>query len=367
MTDQNRDKPVVVVTGVSGLIGGAVVEDLSRDYRIVGLDIKEPEGKLAEKVDFIECDLTSDESTSKAFDDVRERHGEQLASVIHLAAYYDFSGEPSPMYQKLTVEGTSRVLRYLQAFETEQFVFSSSLLVMKPAEPGQEITELSPTEALWEYPQSKRDAEKVILAERETIPTVILRIAGVYDDECHSIPIAHQIQRIYEKKLESVFYPGKSEHGQSFLHLEDLVECFRKTVEHRHRLSGLEVFLIGEPEVVSYGELQDEFGKMIHGTEWPTVRVPKPLAKAGAWVKDQLTEEDEFIQPWMVDLADAHYPISIEQATEKLEWKPKHSLREALPKMISRLMDDPKRWYEENNLTWTEELEEQATGSRREK
>ncbi|HXV61925.1 MAG TPA: NAD(P)-dependent oxidoreductase, partial [Vicinamibacteria bacterium] len=260
-----EQEPVVVVTGVSGLIGTALVEDLSRDYRMVGLDIKKPQEESAEGLDFIECDLTSDSSTSQAFDELRKRHGTHLASVIHLAAYYDFAGEPSPLYQKLTVNGTSRVLRYLQSFEVEQFVFSSSLLVMKPVESGQEITELSPTEALWDYPQSKREAERVILAERGAIPTVILRIAGVYDEGCHSIPIANQIQRIYEKQVESHFFPGDRSHGQPFVHREDLVRCFRRTVERRDRLSDAEVFLIGEPEVVSYGELQDELGEMLHG------------------------------------------------------------------------------------------------------
>lgn len=35
-------RPMVVVTGVSGLIGSALVDELARDYRMVGLDIKEP-------------------------------------------------------------------------------------------------------------------------------------------------------------------------------------------------------------------------------------------------------------------------------------------------------------------------------------
>lgn len=362
MTD---GKPVVVVTGVSGLIGSRVVEELWNDYRIVGFDVDEPSGELGERVDFIECDLTSDASTSRAFHTARMRHGDAIASAIHLAAYYDFSGEPSPMYQELTVDGTSRVLKNLQAFDVGQFVFSSSLLVMKPVEPDQRLTELSPTEALWDYPQSKRDAERVILAERQSIPTVILRIAGVYDDDCHSIPIAHQIQRIFEKSFESHFFPGNPGHGQSFVHADDLVRCFRQTVERRDRLSELEIFLVGEPDVMSYGELQDEIGKMIHGKEWTTIRIPKPVAKAGAWVKDKLTEEDAFIQPWMVDLADAHYPVSINNAMEKLDWKPRRSLRGALPRIIERLSIDPAKWYQENGLLWTETLEENLAILRR--
>src|SRR5690606_40589583 len=134
-------------------------------------------------------------------DHVRYRYGSQLASVIHLADYYDFSGEPSPLYDELTVEGSRRLLRELrdQDFQVEQFVFSSSLLGMQPEEEEGRLTESSPTEAEWAYPQSKLRAEQVIQEERGPIPAVILRIAGVYDDQCHSLPVSQQIARIYEK------------------------------------------------------------------------------------------------------------------------------------------------------------------------
>jgi len=46
---------------------------------------------------------------------IRYAYGERIASGIHLAAYYDFSGEPSPLYDEITVRGTERLLRALQA------------------------------------------------------------------------------------------------------------------------------------------------------------------------------------------------------------------------------------------------------------
>src|SRR5687768_15040855 len=238
------EKPIVLVTGSAGLIGTRVLTALSANFEVVGLDLKRPE-KIVDGTDFIECDLTKDESVVQALDTLRDHHGVHLASVIHLAAYYDFSGKPSDMYRKLTVEGTFRLLKKLREFQTEQFIFSSSLLVMEPAdEEDEKITEFSPLEdEPWDYPRSKIEAEKLIRQERGEIPTVILRIAGVYDKDCHSIPIAQHISRIYEKKLESYFFPGDSSHGQAFIHLEDLVTCLQKVVELRHELKN-EIFLI---------------------------------------------------------------------------------------------------------------------------
>lgn len=359
------EKPMILVTGSAGLIGTRTLEALSSNYSVVGMDVKRPE-KIVAGTGFVECDLTKDESVVQALDTVRDTYGERLASVIHLAAYYDFSGEPSDMYRKLTVDGTFRLLKKLREFQTEQFVFSSSLLVMEPAEDENEkITEFSPLEDdPWDYPRSKIEAEQLIRQERGQIPTVILRIAGVYDEDCHSISIAQHISRIYEKKFESYFFPGDSDHGQAFVHLDDLITCLQRVVELRRELNN-EIFLIAEPDVMSYAELQDQLGELIHHKEWPTIRIPKVMAKAGAWAQEKIAgEEETFIKPWMVDLADAHYPVAIGHARERLGWEPKDRLRDTLPEMILRLKQDPQRWYKTNGLSWPEDEKEESGDSK---
>src|SRR5688500_16460637 len=154
LDDQSNERPVVLVTGSAGLIGTRLVDALFPGFTPVGLDLKPPERSVT-GAGWIECDMTEDESVAQALATVRERYGDHLASVVHLAAYYDFSGEPSPLYQRLTVDGTRRLLVGLRQFQVEQFVFSSSLLVMKPAATGETIDESSPTEAAWDYPKSK--------------------------------------------------------------------------------------------------------------------------------------------------------------------------------------------------------------------
>ena len=71
------------------------------------------------------------------------------------------------------------------------------------------------------------------MRERGDIRAVLLRISGVYDDRCHSIPLAHQIQRIYERDLTSRLYSGSTAHGQAFLHMDDLVDAIARVVERR--------------------------------------------------------------------------------------------------------------------------------------
>lgn|SRR5262245_26312846 len=361
------EKPVMLVTGSSGLIGSKIVTTFTPHCRVVGIDLKPPEQVIA-GVEWMECDLTKDDSINQTLRRVREKYGELIASVVHLAAYYDFSGEPNSLYRRLTVEGTRRLLEELQRFQVEQFIFSSTLLVMKPAEEEDEIiTEQSPVESVeeaWDYPRSKLEAERVIRQGRGSIPRVILRIAGVYDDECHSIPIAHQISRIYEKRLESYFFPGDADHGQAFVHLSDLPNLFQRIVELRYELGSDEVFLIAEPEVMSYHEMQEQIGELLHGAEWPAIRIPKVVAKAGAWAQENILGMETFIKPWMVDLADTHYPVEIERARKRLGWEPQHRLRDTLCKMVGSLLENPQRWYEINGLTKREGKKERKAKAR---
>ncbi|MCG6158155.1 NAD-dependent epimerase/dehydratase family protein [Rubinisphaera margarita] len=348
-SSDSSSRPVVVITGSCGLIGLRLARAWRDDYRLVGLDLSPPEESGLFDA-FFETDLTEEDSIRSTMEQIRNEFGERIASVVHLAAYHDFSGEPSPLYDELTVQGTRRLLAALQNFKVEQFLFSSSLLAMEP-DAEKELDESSPMRGEWAYPASKIAAERVIRAHHGEIPYVLARIAGGYDEAGHSPPITQQMARIYEKQMESYVFPGNPEHGNTFIHLDDLTTCLKQIVDRRHDLAREEIFLIAEPEVVSYGELQDLFGDAFHGTEWPTFRVPAPVAKAGAWVKGKIgPDEEQFIKPWMVDLADHHYEADISHARESLDWEPKHSLRSEIPKMAEQLKADPEGWYEANGI-----------------
>ena len=51
------------------------------------------------------------------------------------------------------------------------FAFSSTMLIHRPAEPGEFITEDWPIEPTWAYPESKVRTEQMIHDERGEIPT----------------------------------------------------------------------------------------------------------------------------------------------------------------------------------------------------
>ncbi|MBU2032979.1 MAG: NAD(P)-dependent oxidoreductase, partial [Alphaproteobacteria bacterium] len=189
---------VVLITGARGYIGRSLVDRLSGQYRIIGLD-----RAVAEDIPGLDAsyavDLADDASIADALARVRAAHGNAIAACVHLAAYFDITGDPNPLYNDVNVEGSRRLIAGLQDFDVEQFIYASSMLVHEPKPlPGVRIDESSPLGPTWPYPQSKADAEQVLRENRGDIPVVFLRFAGVYDDKGHSAFLAEQIAGVYE-------------------------------------------------------------------------------------------------------------------------------------------------------------------------
>jgi nucleoside-diphosphate-sugar epimerase/uncharacterized membrane protein len=364
---QRQQKPAVLITGAAGNIGQTLARALADDYRIIGLD-RSP----ADVVDHAyEADITSADSVTEAFNKIAEEQGKNLAAVIHLAAYFDFTGEDSPLYEQVNLQGTRHLLHALAPFTIERFIYSSTMLVHQPGSPGDKITESTPLEPRWAYPQSKADVEALIEKEVGPTPYTILRLAGVYDEHTAVPTLAHQIARIYELDVKSKVYAGDTAAGQAFLHKQDMVAAFKRTLEKRQQLPQRHALLIGESECLSYAELQNRIGELIHHQrKWRTLSLPTPVAKVGAWLQEKTEPlvpddfdhgEKPFIRPFMIDMASDHYDLDISAAHTQLDWQPKFSLYITLEKLVANLKADAAQWYAANRITpptWLTEASE---------
>ncbi|WP_299817478.1 NAD-dependent epimerase/dehydratase family protein [uncultured Jannaschia sp.] len=360
------ERPLVLITGASGSIGAALVRRLQDRYRVVGLD-RDGEGADCPLIVF---DLTSPDSLREAMAELRRDHGDRIAAVIHLAAFFDFTGKDNPLYQAVNIDGTRHLLDALQGFEIGRFVYSSTMLVHRAVSPGERVDENTPIEPGWAYPKSKAGAEKAIAEARGDIPVAILRLAGLYDEENAVPTLSHQIARIYEQGLKSHLHSGDLDAGQAFIHQEDMLDLFEAVIERRDDLPPDIAILAGEEEAVSYRRLQDAIGREIHGAEtWETLTLPQSVAKLGAKlevasepvVPDDIDQgKKPFLRPFMIDLSRDHYALDISRARHLLGWEPRHFILDTLPAMIARLKLDPVAWYKTNGVTPGRELEAEA-------
>lgn len=359
-----NSKPVVLITGAGGNIGRSLSAALQRGgYKVVGLD-----RKTSPDLDFpiLACDFASEDSLRLALREAKDQVGSKLASVIHLVAYFDFTNDDHPLYRTVNVEGSVALLRALQAFQVEQFIYASTMLVHAPCRPGERIDESQPIAPGWAYPRSKAAAEEAIARERGSIPLAVLRLAGLYDRRSMVPTLAQQFAGVYERRMDSYFYPGDTNTGQAMLHRDDMLDAFLRCISARKSLPEASAFLIGEADAVGYDALQDRLARLMHGVaDWPTRSVPKPLAAAGVWVQGALEPvvpdviddgRAPFVRPFMVQMADHHYALDTRAAERAFDWTPKHRLREELPGMVQELQADPVGWYERHDLVKPEWL-----------
>lgn len=350
------DKPLVLITGAAGNIGSSLAHALQERYAVIGLDVAKGDTDYP----VIEVDLSDEKSVAEALDRIGSEYGRHFASVVHLAAFFDFSGEDKPQYKAVNVEGSRNLVRGLQTFEVEQFVYSGTMLVHEPGRPGERVDETRPIKPGWAYPKSKAEAEQAISEGRGDIPVVFLRLAGLYDERTSVPTFANQVARIYERDFQSHLYSGDIDAGQAMVHREDMIDAFVRTIDRRDQLAGETAILVGEIDAIGYDDLQDRLGCLIHGEDdWATLRVPSGAAGIGAWVQDRAEPvipdaidqgERPFIQPFMTRMASDHYALDIGRARDLLGWEPKHRLAEELPAIVAALKDDPVAWYEANRI-----------------
>ncbi|MFV3130887.1 vitamin K epoxide reductase family protein [Niveispirillum sp. KHB5.9] len=350
------DKPIILITGAAGNIGHSLAAALRDHYLVVGLDTAGGDTDYP----VIKAELTDGRSVADALDRIGAHYGRHFASVVHLAAFFDFSGEDKPEYKAVNVDGSRNLMQALQAFEVEQFVYSGTMLVHEAGRPGERIDESWPIEPGWAYPKSKAEAEQAIRETRGRIPTVFLHLAGLYDARTSVPTFANQIARIYERDFQSHLYSGDTDAGQAMVHREDMIDAFVRAIDRRGQLPDETVILVGEPDAIGYDDLQDRLGCLIHGeADWATLRVPSAVAGVGAWVQDKAEPlvpdaidggERPFIQPFMMRMASDHYALDITRARELLGWTPRHRLTDELPAIIATLKQDPAAWYKANRI-----------------
>jgi nucleoside-diphosphate-sugar epimerase len=356
MTTANQ-RPLVLITGAAGNLGQTLARSLCDRYRVVGLDRQ----ARTDPFPILQADFASAASIELALHKLRECYGARIASVVHLVAYFDFSNADDPRYRSVNVEGTQHLLRSLQAFDVEQFVYASTMLVHAPCRPGERIDESQPIGPRWAYPRSKAATEEVVLQEHGTMACVNLRLAGVYDEQSLVPTMAQQFARIYERDLQSYFYSGSTLVGQAMLHRDDMLDAFRRTIDRRRSLPSETSILVGEADAIGYDALQDRLGALMHGVDdWTTLQVPKSLAAAGLWAQARLEAvipdaidkgEAPFVRPFMAEMADDHYALDTRRARDLLGWEQQHSFKDELPRLVQSLKDDPPGWYRRNGVT----------------
>jgi len=219
------EKKTIFITGVSGFVGKALAEKLSKDFRILGLSRRQS------KFATLQGDLGSLSDIDLSSVDI----------VVHLATAHNEEElkKPGEVF-RVNVKGMETLLRAAKKAKVKRFIFASSGGVF---ERGKTITIESPRVKENEYFRTKELARDILMREPEMDICVAYLFFPYGPNQKEPRLIPRLIRRI--KNNESITTTENGGPEFSFTYIDDLVEqlrglCLASEIEK-------EVIITGKP------------------------------------------------------------------------------------------------------------------------
>jgi nucleoside-diphosphate-sugar epimerase len=307
----------VAVTGVGGLIGRRLVAELDRDDtvdRIVGIDVRAPEGLTSPKLAFAVGDVR-DPGIADALDGVD--------ALVHLAFQMDPSHDEARMHD-INVVGTRTVAEAAVRAGVRKLVYVSSG-VAYGAHPDNDfpLTEDSPlrANAHFNYAEHKLEVEEWLWPFDAAHPELLMTVLRP------SIVAGPGVQNFLSRQLEAPRFTAVKGHKppMQFAHVDDVATALAHAVRHD---------LPGAYNVTSEGWLS--FDEVTALLDRKVVEVPEEVAFSLAerlWdlgIGEAPPGQVHYLMhPWV---------LSVDKLVAT-GWRPKHSNRDALVETVEEHAD----------------------------
>jgi nucleoside-diphosphate-sugar epimerase len=311
----------VLVTGATGFIGRALVEELLRHGKVVTAAVRR------------DAVLPAGVRVARAGDvgpttDWREALA-SCQAVVHLAArvhvMHDHAADPLAAYREVNVAGTLALARQAAASGVKRFAFVSSIKVngegTLPDRPYRETDVPAPVDA---YGISKLEAEQGLraLAASSGMEVVVIRPPLVYGPgvQANFLSMARWVARGVPLPLGAV-----RGNRRSLLGLDNLVDLIFVCLHHPSAAN--EVFLAADGEDLSTTDLLRRTAAAI-GVPARLVPVPPALLEAGAAMLGKRAVVQRLCGSLQVDIG---------KARSVLGWRPPVGVDEGLSRAVQGL------------------------------
>jgi nucleoside-diphosphate-sugar epimerase len=349
------DQPLrIAITGASGFLGRLLIHLLRRRHTVVAIDrrpLAEAEMAGHPNLEWYQVDLTDRDGLEGTVSCIRAGGGADV--MIHLAAYYDFTGEEDPEYRRTNVEAMRSLLEASRRLGLEHFIFASSVAACPFSSPGRPITEATPPLGDHIYARTKRAGEEMLAAFSDSFSPIIVRFAAMFSDWCQYPPLQVLLDTWLSGGWNSRIIAGRGRSAVPYLHVRDGATFIMRLLERRYQLEPMEVLIAGEDGAVSHLELYRAATAHVDGTPRRPIHLPRPLCKPGIWARDLIGRAvgaRPFERPWMADYVDRRLEIDASRTRARLGWEPtpRLSLLARLPFLIEHRRENPFEWYRRN-------------------
>jgi len=348
------EPPAVIITGASGFLGRHLVAALRGHYRIFGLGRRSPRAvgiPNHHRLSWFQADIADREALAAVFRSLRQVPGPKV--VIHLAAYYDFTGEKNPEYERTNVHGLRNVLEQCRALRPERFVFASSVAACAFPPPGSALDEGSPPDGDHHYAVSKRRGEELLRQYAEELDPVIVRLGALFSDWCEYPPLYTFLGTWLSQAWTRKMLAGRGLSAIPYLHVRCAARFFSRMVEMHRQLRPCEVAIASTDGCVSHLETFEAATLAFHGYRMRPTFMPRPLARLGLHAMDlagRLTGNRPFERPWMGRYIDLRLTTDAGRTRARLGWapNPRLAILRRIPFLVENMKSDPIEWHRRN-------------------
>jgi nucleoside-diphosphate-sugar epimerase len=232
----------MIITGATGFLGGQLVRQLRKEYRIVALGRRDPVdagAPVGAGIEWFRVDIADFERLRQVFERIRDLGGARL--LLHMAAHYDFTGDDDPEYHRTNVLGTENLIKLSAPLKLRRFIFASSVAACPFPESGGVVTEKTPPTAPVPYARSKKAGEDLMERYRDAVPSCIVRSAAVFSEWCEYEPLNAFLRTWCSRRWNARVLGGHGISAIPYLHVRDLLSFFLRVVERCDELQPAEV------------------------------------------------------------------------------------------------------------------------------
>ncbi len=351
-----KNKPTILITGASGFVGSYIIDYFREDCLIYGLarrSRKEANIPYHKNLKWIQCDISNENSVSEAMNYLRIEGG--VDYILHFAAFYDFTYQDNPAYDKINVQGTRNLLENAKGVCNKRFIFASSLAACEFPPKGEKITEDTPADADYHYARSKKACEEMLKDYSEYFPCTVLRLAAVFSDWCQYAPLYKFLTLWLGNKIDSHILAGKGESAVTYIHTRELCRLINAIFQKNSRLKRFDVYNASPERTASHQELFNLATSYYFGEEKKAFHLPKILGYPGVIFKHiikhlHLTCEEPFERIWMVKYIDRKLEVDTSYTRDELEWDvtPRYQIHRRLLFLLEKMKRHSDEWTLKN-------------------
>jgi farnesol dehydrogenase len=329
----------VLLTGGTGFLGRRLAQRLCDSAAGVDLALlvrgSSQRDGFPDGVELVEGDVTDGASLARAFAD--------RDAVIHAAALVKILA-PAASFDRVNVEGLSRVLEAAEAAGVGRLVYVSSFMALGPTEalPGGVANETcEPGDRVWinHYERSKTLADRLARqAIEDGVPLSVVYPGVIYGPGAlteGNIVVRH-LMDLAAGRLPGLL--GDPERRWNYVFVDDVAEGIARVLERAGGEHGGGSRYVLGGENVTQGHFYD-LVRRIGEIRVPRRRIPDGVAKAAGWFSRELarlTGGTPKLTPDLVEIYRHDWALDSSRAAAELDWRGR-TLRQGLYETIGWL------------------------------